>query len=336
MTSRQQRPAMTLGVTRYDRTAPLIEGTVSLDNVKVVEIPGEFKDIFAAWNGVLTGELDAVEIPLGGYVLWKDQGRPVTAIPVFPDRLFVQQYVYVRRDAGIHSLADLRGRRVCMPQYNFTSSFWHRGTLKDDYGILPQEIEWYTTSAEAWATTLPEGVKVELRPSTFLGLGLLLDGTADCLMTEGTPLMTREDGQKVRRLHQDVQTFQRDYYRRTGYHVITHVIVVGQGALAKHPEFGQLLCEGFDQAKAQTYQMLQDERSTSLPLMRSFLDETMELFGDDPWLDGLEANRPVLDKFLEYAHDQGLCQRRYTPEELFDEQSTRYKFRARMSDGAYS
>jgi 4,5-dihydroxyphthalate decarboxylase len=39
--------------------------------------------------------------------------------------------------------------------------------------------------------------------------------------------------------------------------------------------------------------------------------------GDDWWAYGLDSNHHVLETFLRYHHEQGLSQRRLTPEELF-------------------
>ena len=331
-----QQPAMKLGLSNYDRTAPLITGTITMDNVEVMSLPGPFKDIFAAWDAVLSGELDAVEIPLGGYVLWRDKGHPVMGVPVFPDRLFVQQYIYIRNDTDVSSLADLRGRKVCVPQYNMSSSFWHRDTLKEDYGITPQEIEWITLMPEAWPSPTPAGVKVELlRPETgrFSGIDLLVQGKIDCLMHEGVPKTTPEERPKVKRIHDDVNALQRDYYKSTGFHVPTHLVIARDDALERRPDFGEVICEGFDRAKAEVYRALEDERRTSLPFMRHYVEDAVEVFGTDPWSDGFADNRPVLDKFLELAKDQGLSQRRFTPEELFDKRSCGYQFKARMGGG---
>ncbi len=330
MTTQRRAPMMTLAMQRFDRSAPLLDRLVRMDNVMAMEVPGT-----AGWKGIVDGVFDAVEMPIGGYMLRLDQGVPVTAIPVFPDRVFVQQYVYVRSDSDIKSLADLRGRKVCLPQYNMAASFWHRAMLKEDHGIAPEEIEWYTSSPEAWETTFPKGVQVTMKPSSFIGLSMLLDGTVDCLMAEGTPITTPEQRGQIKRLHQDAPALQRDYYRRVGCHVITHLIVVRKEALEKRPEYGEVLCHAYDEAKALVYRSLQNERQVSLPLMRSYVDETVELFGYDPWPYGLEANRAALEKFLFYAHDQGLTKRQYTAEEIFDQRSLAYEFTARMPDGSF-
>jgi 4,5-dihydroxyphthalate decarboxylase len=42
-----------------------------------------------------------------------------------------------------------------------------------------------------------------------------------------------------------------------------------------------------------------------------------ELAGEDFWPYGIEPNRPTLEAYLQYAHEQGVAARRLTPEELF-------------------
>ena len=317
---------ITLAIQRFDRTAALHTGTVSIDDVMVMQVPPG-----TGVAGVIDGVFDAAEMPLAHYVFLRDIGAPFTAIPVFPDRLFIQQYIYTRPETGIRSPGELRGRRVLVPMYYMTASLWQRGMLKDDHGIMPKEIEWHCTAPERdQRMRLPEGVKVVLSPGPHLGVERLLDGTVDCLMTEGTPIVPEEERRNIVRVHQDVHTLQRDYYRKTGFHLIVHVIVVSKKAVQERPGLLEELCVAFDQAKESAYRVLRNERMTSLPLMRAYLDETVAMFGNDPWPYGLERNWAELDRFLAYAHDQGLTQQRLTPESLFEPQVREFPFRAKM------
>ena len=45
--------------------------------------------------------------------------------------------------------------------------------------------------------------------------------------------------------------------------------------------------------------------------------EARQIFGEDFFPYGLEANRKTLDAFLQYAFEHGVCHRRVTPDELF-------------------
>ncbi len=316
----------TLALQRFDRTDALHTRTVSIDDAMVMQVPAG-----TGVAGVIDGVFDAAEMPLAHYVFLRNIGAPFAAIPVFPDRLFIHQYVYTRPETGIRSTGELRGRRVLVPQYFMTASIWQRGMLKDEHGITPEEIQWHCTSPERdKRMSLPEGIKVVVSPGPHLGVERLLDGTVDCLMTEGTPVLSEEDRKKVVRVHPGVHTLQRDFYRKTGFHIIVHVIVVSNKAVQKRRGLLEELCGAFDQAKESAYGQLRNERMTSLPLMRSYLDETVEMFGDDPWPYGLERNRAQLDQFLAYAHDQGLTQQRLVPESLFEPEVREFPFRAKM------
>src|SRR6202012_2724986 len=43
---------------------------------------------------------------------------------------------------GIESPADLRGKKVGLPEYQITANVWIRGILQDDYGLEPASVHW--------------------------------------------------------------------------------------------------------------------------------------------------------------------------------------------------
>jgi 4,5-dihydroxyphthalate decarboxylase len=326
LNAKKSSKPITLAIQRFDRTAPLQGAILAPENVTVLFVPPR-----VSVEGITSGVFDAAEMPLAHYAFLKDVGDPYTAIPVFTDRLFIQQYVYTRPDTGITSPGQLRGRRVLVPMYYMTASLWHRTMLEDDYGIQPKEITWHTTGPERDPRMrLPKGVTVVHTPGPHLGVEKLLDGTVDCLMTEGTPSLVEGDRDKVIRLNSDVHGLQKEYYRKTGFHIIVHLIVIRKEVISERPELPEELCTAFDRAKELAYRTLQNERMTSLPLMRSYLDETVSLFGPDPWSYGLERNWKELDQFLTHAHHQGLTNKKMDPDELFDNSARAYQFQAKM------
>ena len=320
---------MNLAGLRFDRTAAVVDGSIRIENVNVINAPGGK----AAVQGLLSGAFDAAEVPVARYVSWIDKGERLKAVPVFTDRLFQHEYIFTRSDTNIRQLADLRGRRVvCAPSYFATPSFWHRALLKDA-GVAPQEIEWHSVAPEAGEMRLPKDVTVKLSPASILGLERLLDGTADALMTARTPFVPKEHAGKVRRVLADANQQQRAWYAKTGFFPILHVIAIREDALKARPDFGKEICKAYDEAKAYAYRVLQDDRMTGLPFMRGYLDDAVAAGGDDPWPYGLERNRGEIDRLLQLAHDDGLTTRRLTVEQLFDERCCTYEFRARMTPG---
>lgn len=321
---------MHVATLRFDRTAALIDGRLRAAGINFISTPGGRASV----QGFLSGAFDAADIPFARYVFWKQQGRAITAIPVFTDRLFQHEYVYTRTDTGIASPGDLRGRRVlCAPSYFSTPSFWHRALFNDDYGLALGDVDWYSAGTESDGMRIPESAKVTVAPAMWLGLEPLLDGTVDVLMTARTAMVPASRRHEIRRVMPDAAERQRAWAQRTGCFPILHVLAIRNESLAARPGFDTELCRAFDESKNLAYRTLQDERMSALPFMRSFLDDTVAMWGDDPWAYGVERNRPTLERFLRYAHEQGLTERELRIEELFSDDAMAHAFGARMTPG---
>jgi 4,5-dihydroxyphthalate decarboxylase len=315
---------------RFDRTAPLIDGRVRIPGVNVIAVPGGRVGV----EGFLSGAFDAADIPFARYVLWKSQGMPITAVPVFTDRFFQHEYIYTRPDTGIGDLRDLRGRRVmCAPSYYSTPSFWHRALLRDDAGIEPHEIEWFSAFPEPEGATVPANVHITLCRASMLGLECLLNGTVDALMTARTAFLPKNAEGRIQRVIPDAAQRLREWARRTGFFPIAHVVALHSKVLQARPGLGVELCAAFDEAKDLAYRGLQDERMTALPMMRSYLDDTVAMWGDDPWPYGVEKNLRQIECFLRYAYEQGLTSRQLELKELFDATASTFPFQAHMQPG---
>ena len=56
---------------------------------------------------------------------------------------------------------------------------------------------------------------------------------------------------------------------------------------------------------------------SALFFAREYLATTREVLGDDPFPDGVNANRAMLERLADYSHEQGLTQEKPKIEELF-------------------
>jgi 4,5-dihydroxyphthalate decarboxylase len=92
-----------------------------------------------------TGEFDISEMSLSTFAILKARGEsPFAGLPVPLSQIFRHSCIYVRNGAGISVPADLKGRRVGTPQYSATGIVFLRGMLKDEYGVLPEDMRWFT------------------------------------------------------------------------------------------------------------------------------------------------------------------------------------------------
>ncbi len=56
-----------------------------------------------------------------------------------------------------------------------------------------------------------------------------------------------------------------------------------------------------------------------LPMLPAYVEETRQIFGEDFWPYGLEANRRTLKALVRYAREQGLTAEELAVRDLFPE-----------------
>ncbi len=304
-----------IAITRYDRTLPLILSEADgADYFQFDE--GGTMDITRA---LLEGDYDAGEMSLSAFVKAREEGMPLRALPVFTNRKFFQQFIYVARGSDIKSLSDLAGRRVGVYMYWMTSSIWHRQCLHAETGLEASDLEWTALMDDRMdSMRIPPGVSFEsLGQSRPEGIAnLLLDGRVDCILGAATTPEILSALSRFDRPFEELDRAQRDYFERTRIFPIVHLVVCRE-SLLDNAEHAARLSAVFESAKQAAYQKLEDETYTALPFVRSYLEDSLKVFGPDPYQDGIEPNRHVLDAFLDASHRQGLTQKRLAVDELF-------------------
>jgi 4,5-dihydroxyphthalate decarboxylase len=194
------------------------------------------------------------------------------------------------------------------------------GLLQDEYGVRPEEIQWYE---QADRTGLPLALP-EHFPLSRLALGQTTDemlerGELDGCIGPRTPRCYRDGKTPLARLFEDFEPVEKDYYRRTGIYPIMHVVGIRRDVHAGHPWLAERLYAAFEQAKrvAQAELFETAALKVTLPWLLSASREAQTVFGHDFWPYGVERNRVTLEAAIRYAVEQGIARRRVTLEELF-------------------
>ena len=318
------RLPLSLACWDYDRTRALADGTVEAEGIDLNYLGLEVEETF--FRMARHREFDVAEMSLSSYAvtLMRDD-PPFIAIPVFPSRMFRHSCIYVSVKSGIRGPADLAGKRIGAPEYQLTAPVWMRGILQDEYGVDPAGVTHCTGGMETTGRgeklklDLPAKFRIEPIGPTQTLSQMLADGEIDALQTPRIPSTMRTRPNDVRRLFENFVEVERDYFRRTKLFPIMHTVVIRRNVYRSNPWIARSLTKAFTEAKRRASQNLDTTHSmaTMLPWQVAHVDDARREMGDDWWPYGFAANRPVLDTFLRYHHEQGLSRRRLQAEELF-------------------
>jgi 4,5-dihydroxyphthalate decarboxylase len=229
----------------------------------------------------------------------------------------------VRTDR-IKKPADLKGKKVGVPEYQLTANVWARAILQDDHGVKPSDIHWIrggiedADRPEKISIKLPADVKLEDAPPGKSISALLRDGAIDGFIAPRPPSLPKNTP-NVGWLFPDPVAAAKDYFKRTGIFPIMHLVGVRRTLAEKHPWLPGAVYKAFEQSKQAAIELLNDTSATkvTLPFVEERLVEARDLMGDDFWSYGVAANRKTLENFLTHHHSQGLSPRLLKVEELF-------------------
>jgi len=314
---------LSVAVGNYDRVRPLIDGAVRIDGVDPVfmTLPPE-EIFFRAFRGQ---DFDICELSMSSFTVKTAQGNcPYVGVPAFVSRAFRHNSIYVRKDR-IKAPADLKGKRVGLPEYQLTACVWARIILEDDHGLKPADMIWVRGGIETpgrpekITVKLPHGVRIEDAPEGSTISALLERGDIDAFIAPRPPVGAGKHKSSIGWLFPDPIAAGQDYFKRTGIFPIMHVTGIRRELVDKHPWLPAAVFKAFREAKAKCLEALEDTAATkvTLPFVEEQLRAARTLMGDDFWSYGLEANRKVLETFLRHHHAQGLSSRLVAPEELF-------------------
>jgi len=313
---------LSVAVGPYDRTRALVDGSVQIDGVNATCMTLSPEEIF--FRAFRHAEFDICELSLSSFTVKTAQGNcPYVGVPAFVSRAFRHTSIYVRTDR-IKTPADLKGKKVGLPEYQLTANVWARAILEDDHGVKPSDIQWVRGGIEEAARPekisikLPADVKLEDAPKNKSISALLAEGSIDGFMAPRPPSLPKNTP-NVGWLFSDPVAAAKDYFKRTGIFPIMHIVGVRRELADKYPWLPGAVFKAFEQAKGAALEQLGDTSATkvTLPFVEERLAEARALMGADFWSYGVGANRKTLEAFLRHHRSQGLSPRLVTPEELF-------------------
>jgi 4,5-dihydroxyphthalate decarboxylase len=325
---------LTLAMAYYEHVADLTSGRVPVPGMSLrwLELPVE--EIFHRF--IEYREWEVSEMSMGMYVSAVAEGDDsMVGLPVFPSRVFRHSAVYVR--AGeVTEPAQLRGKRLGVPEWAQTAAVYSRALLEHEWGVPLADVDWYQAGVnqagrvEHARLHLPPGIRLTAVPDRSLN-EMLLDGSIDAVLSAHPPDSFKAGDPRVARLLADHGPAEEEYAARTGIVPIMHVIVVRRDVADRYPWICGNLMTGFAEARARSVARLAAGPAgpgSRVPLLWTddALARTRAAFGGEPWPYGLRANRATLDAFTRWAAEQGVTRRRVDADELFP-QSVRSAYR---------
>jgi 4,5-dihydroxyphthalate decarboxylase len=293
-------------------------------------------------------EFDVSEMSISETLLTKERREQFgagkwdwSALPVFLSRGHVWDSLYVNAASGIASLADLKGKRIGVPDYDMTAALWFRITLKDLYGIEAKDNIWYNGRTKE----LSHGGALGLDKVGPVGVTLhwlTVDQTLDVMLdrgeidactairpgnrvTAGDPtVIERYGGTPIagnprlkKLLEHNGRGVVYEYYQKTGFFHCNHHVIVQNRILREHPWVALEMYNAFQRSKEVAY-----DRARRAPLAylyfpgQDFQAQAAHL-GDDPFPIGLRAMGKNIERAIQGSLEHGLLTKPLRLEDLY-------------------
>lgn len=300
------------------RLEPLLDGAVRIPGVEIDWQFGRPPDLHLA--SLTEDAFDIFEFSLSNLMITRDQPLERnrlqwTALPIFLTKAFnwLDRF-YVHVDSDINSLADLRGKRVGVPDYHMTAAIWMRIVLRELYGIRPEDIEWFNcrppgvSHGAGIGAALAPGIRLKRALQSGELEAMLIRGEFDAAYGDSLTKATFAGTSTVRPLFQpgDAALVMGEYRRKTGMTPTNHVLIVQQHLVDTFPELALQLYSAFETSKQEAYERTRRSAAGYLLFAKDVFASQADIFGDDPFPSGLAANRSMLSTIANELFAEGL------------------------------
>ena len=323
---------LSIALTNNPRTWPVLDGRVKPDAIDLVTTVLGPSEMF--WRQLRFAEFDVSEMSVSSLLMARSHGDDRwLGIPVFTTRRFFHTNLLVRKDAHIDEPADLKGKRVGVPEYQQTAALWTRGVLQHEFGVRSQDMEYWMerpperSHGGATGFKPPPGVTMHyIAPDKTIG-SMMLSGELQAAIhyNTGAPGALIDRSTADLRSHPDIKPLFPDplaegirFLKKTGIYPINHGMVIKRQIAEKYPWAVMNLLKAFMQAASiadaermehvhyylETGAIPREARPAIVaPIIRH----------------GMIANRKVIETAALWSHEQGLTPRVMRLDEIFAE-----------------
>ncbi len=319
---------LSIAMAENPRSAPVLGGTVEADGIDLIPNIVHPSELF--WRQLKFADWDVAEMSFSSLMAAVAGGDDrFVGLPIFTTRRFFHAHILVRKAAGISSPQDLRGRKVGVTEYQQTAALWIRGALEHEFGVRPQDMEFFMertpghSHGGATGFKPPPGVTVHQIPAEKNIGAMMLSGELDAaLHYRGEPTVVNRSAARLRE-HPDITTLFPDpraegirYFAKTGIHPINHGMVIRREIAERHPWVILNLIKAFQHAAA-----LSDARRVDHIAYHvdtgAISPEAAAALSKPVLQHGIRANRHVLETAAAYSFEQGLTPRLVKLDEVF-------------------
>lgn len=317
------RVSLTIATDDYDHVRDFRTGEVNAVGIDVTWLKMDIHEVFSRFT--FNREWDVSELSFAKFVAQVTRKDPdIIGLPVYTSRMFRFSSFYVNPKSGIKRAQDMAGKRVGVPEWAQTAAVYTRGWLQHEAGVDLKSIDWYQGGTEQPGRiekvelNLPQGLR--LTPVADKSLSdMLINGELDAIMTARAPRVFQRKHPNIARLFPNYQDMEEEYFARTKVFPIMHIVAMRREILAKNPWIARNLYNAFDASKNNSMERALDISVSRYPFpwLTDYTEKLQQKFGADLFPYGIEENRPTLEMFLQYAHEQGIAHRHAKVEEIF-------------------
>jgi 4,5-dihydroxyphthalate decarboxylase len=319
---------LSLAITSNPRTWPILDGHVKPDGIELVPTILHPSEMF--WRQLRFADFDVSEMSVSSLLMARAGGDDRwLGLPVFTTRKFFHTEILARRDAGIEAPADLKGKRVGVPEYQQTAALWTRGVLQHEFGVTAAAMEFWMervpshSHAGAVAFKPPPGVTIHQIPGDKSIGSMMVEGELDAVIhyIRHNNLVDRSSVDLAS--HPPVKTLFPDplaegvrFYRKSGIYPINHGMVIRRELAEKHPWAVLNLLKAFEAANEIANQQ-RIEHIDYYATAGLIPQDCAKALRTPIIRHGIKANRLTLETAAAYSVEQGLTPRLMKLEEIF-------------------